>query len=103
MIENGLEEWESLTREFGEALLDVERTFLDTMGRQAALGRCEPIDARNDPVAVYLEAWTRLDAAHRRLLPYLAAFSTREVGATDRAQLGEVAERRLRAVRAAGR
>jgi hypothetical protein len=103
MIENGLEEWESLTREFGEALLDVERTFLDTMDRQAALGRRESIDARNDPVAVYLEAWTRLDAAHRRLLPYLAAFSTREVGAQDRGQLREAAGRRMRAVRAAGR
>ena len=76
MIEERQDEWGMLTREFGEALLDLERTFIKTVERQAALGQSAPLDVRDDPVAAYMEAWTRLDAAHRTLLPYLAEFTT---------------------------
>ena len=68
--------WSAITADFGEALLDVERTFLKALDRQARLADAAPLDLREDPVAAHLAAWARLDNAHRELVPYLSAFST---------------------------
>ena len=103
MIEERQDEWGMLTREFGEALLDLERTFIKTVERQAALGQSAPLDVRDDPVAAYMEAWTRLDAAHRTLLPYLAEFTTQNFTQVVDASGSGAVEKRLRAVRAGGR
>ena len=63
-----VEEWNAISNALGEALLDVERTFLDVVERQASqqgpLPRAAPGQA---PVKAYLDAWSKLDEAHRAL------------------------------------
>ena len=63
-----VEEWNAISNALGEALLDVERTVLDVVERQASqqgpLPRAAPGQA---PVKAYLDAWSKLDEAHRAL------------------------------------
>jgi hypothetical protein len=66
-------QWKSLSHEVGEALLDVERTFMNIVDLQAG----SPTNVAVAPdgeafVQSYLEAWGRLCGAHRGLAEFLA-------------------------------
>jgi hypothetical protein len=66
-------EWATLSSAVGEALLDVERTFLDVVERQSKADEEMPLAAEAGPaLRAYLSAKSRLDDAHRGLARYLA-------------------------------
>jgi hypothetical protein len=65
------EEWTELSSALGEALLDVERTFIDFVERQSSTLRVSPLTSRGSPVEAYFDAWSRLDEAHRVLAGFL--------------------------------
>ena len=68
----GMDEWNAMSNALGEALLDVERTFLDVVERQASLRERLPLAAPGQgPVKAYFDAWSRLDEAHRALTQFL--------------------------------
>jgi len=67
------EEWTELSSALGEALLDVERTFLDVVDRQSDPTAGSPFTPPGSPVKAYFEAWARLDGAHRVLARFLAS------------------------------
>jgi hypothetical protein len=70
------EEWSELSSALGEALLDVERTFLDIVERQATPLAATPLSAGGPPVKAYLDAWSRLNGAHRVLARFLVRQGT---------------------------
>jgi hypothetical protein len=74
--EKDKEEWAELSSALGEALLDVERTFLDIVERQATPLAAKPLAGGGAPVRAYLNAWYRLDGAHRVLARFLAGQGT---------------------------
>ena len=65
------EEWTALSSALGEALLDVERTFLDFVERQSSTVNASPLAPYGSPVKAYFDAWSRLDEAHRVLERFL--------------------------------
>ena len=70
-------EWTELSSAVGEALLDVERTFLDIVERQsAAVDEMSVAAAAGPAMRAYLAAWTRLDDAHRGLARFLEGRET---------------------------
>lgn len=70
-------QWTELSSAVGEALLDVERTFLDVVERQSAADEDMPVAAGTRPaLQAYLAAWSRLDDAHRGLSRFLAGRAT---------------------------
>ncbi len=59
------EEWSILNSALGEALLDVERTFMNVVDLQAKMPRELPVSMQgNKCVQAYLDAWSRLNVAH---------------------------------------
>jgi hypothetical protein len=56
------EAWLVLTNQVGEALLDVERTFMEVVSHHGA-----PRLARDEAAQTYLRAWARLASVHRLL------------------------------------
>lgn len=75
MVENKEHgQWTELSSAVGEALLDVERTFLDIVERRSAAIEALPLAATVGPaLRAYLDAWSRLDDAHRGLARFMAA------------------------------
>ena len=72
MVEKQEEQWGALNEEVGEALLDVERTFMNLVDLQAAGPDTVATAPRgNSCVQTYLEAWSRLQSAHCRLSRFL--------------------------------
>ncbi len=70
-------EWTELSSAVGEALLDVERTFLDVVERQSAgVEEMSPAAAAGPALKAYLAAWSRLDDAHRGLARFLSGRAT---------------------------
>jgi hypothetical protein len=65
------EEWNALSSALGEALLDVERTFLDVVERQSSTKAASPLAPTSSPIQAYFDAWSRLDEAHRVLARFL--------------------------------
>ena len=65
-------EWNVLSNVLGEALLDVERTFMDLVDHRSA-ATSEGDAGLDEPVLHYLEAWNRLEDAQRRLAQTLGA------------------------------
>ena len=73
MVEdNEHREWTELSSAVGEALLDVERTFLDIVERQSGAVEEMPLAAAAAlSLRAYLAASSRLDDAHRGLARFL--------------------------------
>jgi hypothetical protein len=70
-------EWAALSSAVGEALLDVERTFLDVVERQSSADEEMPLAVEAGPaLRAYMNAKSRLDDAHRGLARYLAGKRT---------------------------
>ena len=70
MFENK-EEWTALSSALGEALLDVERTFIDVVEGRSSMVTASPLASSGSPVNAYFDAWSRLDDAHRLLAHFL--------------------------------
>lgn len=72
MVDEQEEQWGALNNEVGEALLDVERTFMNLVDLQAAgSDTVATAPHGNACVLAYLGAWGRLQGAHRRLSQFL--------------------------------
>lgn len=66
MVDRQEEEWSILNAALGEALLDVERTFMNVVDLQAKAPQELPAAMQgSNCVQAYLDAWSRLDVAHR--------------------------------------
>lgn len=65
------DQWAVLSGALGEALLDVERTFMNVVERQAYVPGLVPYSAAGSPVRDYFDAKSRLDDAHRELTNFL--------------------------------
>jgi hypothetical protein len=75
--DNEHREWSELSNALGEALLDVERTFLDIVERQAATVADSGFPAACAPaLKAYFDAWSRLDGAHVSFSRYLEGRGT---------------------------
>jgi hypothetical protein len=65
VIDRQEEEWTVLNAALGEALLDVERTFMNVVDLQARTPMELPTTMQGSKcVQAYLDAWSRLNAAH---------------------------------------
>jgi hypothetical protein len=63
--------WTVLSSALGEALLDVERTFMTVVDGEAHVTGLVPYSATGSPVRAYFDAKSRLDDAHRELTQFL--------------------------------
>jgi hypothetical protein len=65
------DQWATLSGALGEALLDVERTFINVVERHGHVPGLVPYSATGSPVRDYFDAKLRLDDAHRELADFL--------------------------------
>jgi hypothetical protein len=65
------DQWTTLSGALGEALLDVERTFMNVVERYAHVQGLVPHSATGSPVRAYFDAKSRFDDAHRELTDFL--------------------------------
>jgi hypothetical protein len=65
------EKWAAISNLLGEALLDVERTFMNVVDHSAA---ARTLERHISPECLqdYLEAWAVLDQAHMCLLAFFS-------------------------------
>lgn len=67
-------DWVILSNAVGEALLDVERTFMTVVERRARkVEHSAHVPGCGGHVKAYFDAWSRLDGAHRVLSQFLAS------------------------------
>jgi hypothetical protein len=72
VVDDEEKQWGALNNEVGEALLDVERTFMNIVDLQAAgSNTVATAPGGNACAQAYLEAWSRLQGAHRSLALFL--------------------------------
>ena len=69
---NEKETWLALSAEFGEALLDAERTFMNVVEQFGSLR-----SQRDETLRAYLDAWRRLSTAHETVAGFLTNQVTR--------------------------
>jgi hypothetical protein len=65
------DQWAILSGALGEALLDVERTFMNVVERCSPVPGLVPYSATGSPVRAYFDAKSRFDDAHRELTEFL--------------------------------
>jgi hypothetical protein len=65
------EAWAAINTLLGEALLDVERTFLNVVDHSVA-ARAFQRSVSQECIEDYLAAWAVLDRAHLRMLQFLS-------------------------------
>ena len=65
------ERWTSISNGVGEALLDLERTFMNLIDRQSPEARALDCPIGADCFLAYMEAWAVLDEAHLRFVQLL--------------------------------
>jgi hypothetical protein len=72
VVDDEDKQWSALHNEVGEALLDIERTFMNIVDLQTGSPNNVAVAPDGDAfVQAYLEAWGRLQGAHRSLALFL--------------------------------
>ena len=62
------ERWTSISDGVGEALLDLERTFMNVIDRHSPDARALDCPIGADCIQAYMDAWAVLDQAHLRFV-----------------------------------